>query len=170
MAVKKQRKKSRKPGNNSLWVFLAIIIVLAIISMLISYFWVSDEKPDVFLLPSSGDQETVATDQPREQEQTRTNPVDGTWISHYDGAMLTISGNSFTLELPGIDETGTARGVLTLEGNICTFVIESGSESCLGTEGHYLYSLTDDGELHFELIKDICSSRKERMTANWFKL
>ncbi len=168
MAVKKQRKKRKKPANNSLWVFLAIIVVLAIISMLISYFWVGGEKPDVFLLPSSEDNETVVTEQA--EDQARSTPIDGTWISQYDGAMLTIAGNKFTLELPGIDESGAARGVFTLEDNICTFVIESGSESCRGTEGHYLYSLTDTGELHFELIKDICNSRKERMTANWFKL
>ena len=168
MAQKRRKRSSRKTASNSFWVFLAIIIVLAIISMLISYFWVGMDKPDVFLLPSTDDKEEVVRETP--ESKVAPNPIEGTWVSNYDGAMLTISGDSFSLEIPGVDEGGAARGSLTMEGNICTFVYESGSASCKGVEGHYLYSIQDNGEIFFELIKDICGSRKERMSATWFKL
>lgn len=168
MAAKKRKRKSTQPKNNMLWVFIAIIIVIAIISMVISYFWVGGEKPDVFLLPSDNNTEVVIKDKPA--EKAIASPIDGTWVSMYDGAMLTISGQSFTLEIPGVDESGKTKGTFSIEGNICTFVYQTGTEACKGNEGHYLYSLTDSGELYFKLIKDICASRKERMTANWFSL
>jgi hypothetical protein len=166
--AKSRKKRKSNQKNNSLWIFIAIIIVIAIISMIISYFWVENDKPDVFLLPSDTKTETVKTDKP--ESEVTASPIDGTWVSNYDGAMLTVAGQSFTLEISGVDGAGKTTGSFAIEGNICTFVYESGNEACKGNEGHYLYSIDDSGELYFELIKDICESRKERMTATWFSL
>jgi len=168
MTPKTRKRKPKKTKLNGVWIFLAIVIVIAIISMLLSYFWISEEKPDVLLLPA---QEQV--------KETKTTPVatstpakeiQGIWVSNYDGAMLTIKGLHFDLELSGIDESTIIKGTLAVEGNIVTFVYTAGTEVCKGPEGHYLYSIDESGELFFKLIKDTCEIRKERMTASWFKL
>jgi hypothetical protein len=165
--VIKPRKK-RKNKFNPVWIFLSIVIAIAIISMLISYFWVEQEKPDVLLLPKTEkDQKAV---EPTKEQLELATPLEGTWVSNYDGVMLTVSGLSFTLESSGVDGAQKINGDLSIEENIVTFVYTSGSEVCKGPEGHYLYSIDGSGELFFKLIKDICDGRKERMTASWFRL
>ena len=136
--------------------------------MIVSYFWVDTEKPDVFLVKPDNSSESVEV--AKAEAKKPVSVIDGTWVSNYDGAMLTISGSSFTMELPGVDESGKIKGNVAYEENIVTFVYESGSSTCKGTEGHYLYSIDKNGELFFKLIKDVCESRKERMTATWFRL
>ena len=170
MAKQTRKKRKTTQNNNRIWIFVSIIIVIAILSMLISYFLVDEDKPDVFLLPSDNETEVVQT--PAESAKPVTTPIDGTWVSNYDGAMLTISGTTFSLEVPGVDEGSKITGSFTfeLESNICTFVNEGGNATCKGNEGHYLYGRDDSGDINFELIKDICESRKERMSASWFKL
>jgi len=163
----KSRKK-RKTRSNSLWIFVSIIIAIAIISMLLSYFWVEQEKPDVLLLPKTEQDRKIV--EPTKKQLEFATPLEGTWVSNYDGVMLTISGLSFTLESSGVDGTQKIKGDLSIEENIVTFVYTSGSEVCKGPEGHYLYSIDGNGELFFKLIKDICDGRKERMTASWFRL
>jgi len=163
----KSRKKSKKK-TNSLWIFLAVIIAIAIISMTFSYFWIEQDKPEVLLLPNTEqDQKTV---EPTKKQLDFATPIEGIWVSNYDGVMLTITGLTFTLESSGVDETQKIKGDLSIEENIVTFVYTSGSEVCKGPEGHYLYSIDGKDELFFKLIKDICDGRKERMTASWFKL
>lgn len=167
MTAKTRKRKSKKTKLNGVWVFLAIVIVIAIISMLLSYFWISEDKPDVLLLPS---QEQVKETQTKQTTPIPAKEIQGIWVSNYDGAMLTITGLNFELELSGIDETEKISGKLSVETNIVTFVYTSGTKVCKGPEGHYLYSINESGELFFKLIKDPCESRKERMSATWFKL
>lgn len=168
MTAKTRKRKAKKTTLNGVWIFLAIVIVIAIVSMLLRYFWISEEKPDVPLLPAQEkvkETKTTSTVTPVQPKE-----IQGIWVSNYDGAMLTISGFDFELELSGVDETEKIGGNLAVEGNIVTFVYTSGTKACKGPEGHYLYSIDESGELSFKLIKDTCDSRKERMTASWFKL
>lgn len=164
MRSKKSKKKNSSP--NRLWVVVAIVIVVAIITMTLSYFYLDDEKPDVLLIPPSEQQD--AND--RTTDASQATPIDGIWVSNYDGAILTLQGHSFTLELSGVDVSGKISGTLIVESNIVTFVNNPGANVCAGTEGHYLYTLEDNGDIFFKLFKDKCESRNERMTATWFKL
>jgi flagellar basal body-associated protein FliL len=169
MTAKTRKRKPKKTRLNGVWIFLAIVIVIAIVSMLLSYFWISEEKPDVLLLPA---QEQAKEATPKQEQATpmAAKEIQGTWVSNYDGAMLTITGLAFELELSGVDETEKISGTLAVEGNIVTFVYTSGTKVCKGPEGHYLYSIDESEELFFKLIKDTCESRKERMSATWFSL
>lgn len=139
---------------------MAIIIVIAILTMIVSYFYMDEDKPDVLLVPSTKQQE----------KQDSAFQLAGTWVSHYDGAMLTLTSRSFTLEISGVDAGSKVRGTLAVEGNIVTFVNASDADECIGLEGHYLFSIDEKGEVFFKLIKDPCESRKERMTAGWFSM
>ena len=166
MAKKKGKRKTQKPKLNQVWIFVSIIIVIAIVSMTISYFYVNEEKPDVLLLPTQEEQ----TESMPETNQAIPATLQGTWVSNYDGAMLTITGEQFSLEISGVDLGQIILGNLAIEGNIITFVYDSGTDMCIGPEGHYLYSFDEDDEIFFKLIKDICEGRKERMSATWFKI
>jgi hypothetical protein len=97
-----------------------------------------------------------------------TNPIEGTWVSNYNGTMLTIEGRTVTLESPSVDDFNKITGKIIIEENIVTFTYENGS--CKDLEGHYLYSIDEKGELFFKLIKDSCPHRLEVMTKTWFAL
>ncbi|NOX86447.1 MAG: hypothetical protein GXO86_10885 [Chlorobi bacterium] len=140
------RRHSKKTGNNNLFIFLAIIIVLALISIIAAYF---------------------LTDKTASQDQTVT-PIEGTWVSNYNGTMLTVNGLTITLELPAVDKSTIIKGKIAVEKNIVTFIYEDGP--CNNIEGHYQYTFDVKGELFFKLIKDNCPSRQELMSASWFKM
>lgn len=166
MPAKRRINRKSANKNKTLFIFIAIVIVLAIISMLVAYFLVDKNNED--------DKVVMPTEQ-KETQELKVNldavkQIAGTWVSNYDGAMLTISDLSFSIETSGVDATAKITGTLAVEGNIVTFVYTSGNKVCEGIEGHYLYSLEENGELFFKLIKDSCSSREERMSATWFKL
>lgn len=149
-----ERKKNRRTtGSNSLLIFIAIVIVLAIISIVAAYF-ITDEKDEA-------KSETEATSE-------NANELNGTWVSNYDGTLLTIKGTDVVFEMPSVDESSKIKGNILLEKNIVTFLPSDGP--CGIEEGHYLYSIDENGELFFKLIKDKCKSREERMSMTWFKL
>ncbi len=140
------KRRPKKTVNNNLFIFLAIIIVLALISVIAAYFLTEKTEPQ---------------DQP-------VTPIEGTWVSNYNGTMLTIKGLTMVLELPAVDKSTVIKGKIAVEKNIVTFIYEDGP--CKNVEGHYQYTFDVKGELFFKLIKDKCPSRQELMSASWFKL
>jgi hypothetical protein len=161
MPAEKHKKQPLRP--NSIWVFVSIIIVLAILWMIVSYFYVDEDKPDVLLVPST-EQDGSNAGSPA------VAPIAGSWVSNYDGAILTLRNGDFTLEVSGLDVSSKTKGSLAVEENIVTFVNDEGTGVCPGMEGHYLYSIDENGDIFFKLIKDGCEPRKERMSASWFRL
>jgi len=103
------------------------------------------------------------------KKQVKDNPLKGTWVSNYDGTMLTIKGDSFTLEMPSVDASSKVKGRIIIEKTIATFINDSKSKSCPSLEGHYSFSFEND-ELIFSLIKDECDTRINRMSVSWFKI
>ena len=152
-----KRKYTKKTGNNNLMIFLAIVIALALISIIAAYF-MTDNKTEEPQKPA------VTTP----QKQAVVVPIEGTWASNYNGTLLTIKGLKITLEQPGVDNSSVIKGTISMEKNIVTFIYGNGP--CKGVEGHYQYTLSDKGELFFKLIKDNCASRQEMMSASWFKI
>jgi len=153
-----RKKTNRKQINNNVLIFLAIVIVLALISVVIAYF-IADKKGD----EANNTNKTV-----QKNEKNIISVLEGTWVSHYDGTMLTIKGQKVTFEMPSVDDRGKINGEINIEKNIVTFFQTDGP--CGKEEGHYLYSIDQKKELFLKLIKDNCSSRKELMSMTWFKL
>ncbi len=153
---KKRSKKSHHKNNNVL-IFFAIVLILAIISVVAAYYL-------------SGEDSNLNSTKINKTEKVNqlATPIEGTWVSNYDGTMLTIEGRSVTFESPSVDESNKVSGEFTIQDNIVTFSNINGS--CKDIEGHYLYSIDNKGELFFKLIKDSCPKRIELMTASWFKL
>ena len=109
---------------------------------------------------------------PKNRKKPKTiekTPLEGSWVSMYDGAILTFTGLNFSLDMPSVDSPEKITGKIAIESTIVTFYNTGGKKICLDDEGHYQFTFEND-ELNFKVIKDQCASRKERMTANWFKL
>lgn len=158
MPTKSKKSRRTNNGQSTLLIFFAIIIVLAIISTIIAFYYQDETQED----GNQGQQNNT------EQTSPGTSVIEGTWVSNYDGKILTIKGSDVTLESPSVDGTDKIKGNINVEENIVTLVYDSGS--CQNIEGHYLYSINDAEELFLKLIKDSCENRIERMTMTWFKL
>ena len=172
--AKKQIRRKKAKNNNSLITVFIIIIILAIISVITAYFLVDDKDkfiPDFIEQVSNSDTEIVATDPEIKENivQEIKTPIEGTWVSNYDGAMLTITGGTFNVDMPSVDASAEASGTIAVENTIVTFINKTGNKSCQNVEGHYNYSFVGD-ELKLSLIKDPCEARVRKMAETWFKL
>ncbi len=173
--ISRRRKKTKK--TNHLLIFVMVIVILAAISLSVSYFILQDDS-----LKDFSPFENTSTERTEDAEASTPaitpDPVavdkptllDGTWVSNYDGNIMTISGLSFTLESPSVSDASKLSGSLSIEKSIVTFTYTSGTKTCLQIEGHYQFLLEGRDEVFFELIKDNCSKRKDRMSQSWFKL
>jgi len=159
----KTKKRNKRGNHKTLIILLIVFATIAVASMVISYF-ITDDNPSIF------SQKTEQSDESKVEElQNIKTLVEGTWVSNYDGAILTITGLSFTIENPGVDNRTKTSGNLAIEQNLVTFINSGGELVCKDIEGHYQFTFEKD-EVSFKLIKDNCESRIERMTASWFRL
>lgn len=176
MATSKSKPIKKKKTKFSPWLIFALVIILiALISMGIGYYLTTIENPKIHEWATNGEETETAT-KPETGAKPETaakvvekTPLEGSWVSNYDGAILTFTGLDFLLELPSVDSLEKITGKIAMEKTIVTFYYTSGKKSCIDVEGHYQFTF-EGGELSFKVIKDQCASRKERMTANWFKL
>ncbi len=171
MAKKTNTRKKKNKGNGQLIKFVLVVLFIAIISVLIAYFYTNREKFKITetienMMNSSSD--TVGITKII-KKQVKDNPIKGTWVSNYDGTMLTIKGDSFTLEMPSVDVSSKIKVKILIEKTIATFINDANSKSCSSIEGHYSFSFEND-ELIFSLIKDECDIRINRMSVSWFKI
>lgn len=155
--------RNKKSSNyKPLIILFIVLIAIVVASIAIGYFLSKGESEAG---PNTIEQKELLDNTALESIKT---PLEGTWISNYDGAILTINGLTFNLDLPSVDQSITIKGILSVEQNLVTFNSNS-DKICKNMEGHYQYSFSAD-EVLFKLIKDNCNSRKERMTMSWFKL
>ena len=125
MAKTAKTKKRNKRGNHKTLIILLIVFAtIAVASMVISYF-ITDDNPSIF------SQKTEQSDESKVEElQNIKTLVEGTWVSNYDGAILTITGLSFTIENPGVDNRTKTSGNLAIEQNLVTFINTGGEVVC----------------------------------------
>lgn len=172
MAKRRTSTRKTKKSPNSFVIFLFVIIILALLSFGISYFVldkkntiqseaVATELPDQKVQPVS--------DQTTKEDLMEMTHLQGTWVSNYDGTMLTIQSGSCTFESPAVDSSDKMKGSIQVNKSIVTFVF-AGKSTCGSSEGHYEYQLEGDGEIFFKKIKDPCQMRSELMSASWFRL
>ncbi len=167
-----KRRASNRKSNNSFVVVGLVIIVLALIAFIITYFIMSDEKVDKDVLSQTETQEIVKKDGKsvdKENDLNISELLEGTWVSNNDGAMLTIKGRDFTIELPSVDNPEKTNGkVVYTKANI-TFVNTDKDNDCGIKPGEYEFIMRN-GEVTFIVVKDDCKSRVTQMSSSWFKL
>lgn len=172
MAKRRSTSRKSKKKPNSFVVFLVVVIILALLSFAISYFMLNRETEITSLAAETesqtqGNQEVV--DAVQEEDLKEMTHLQGTWVSNYDGTMLTIQGSSCTFESPAVDSPEKVKGSLQVNKSIVTFVF-TGNNVCGSSEGHYEYQKEAGGEVFFRKIKDPCQSRSSMMSASWFRL
>jgi len=175
MAKRRTASRKKKKNLSPFVVFLIVIVVLALLSAGISYFMLNDGErstvgvktenaPSEELLPGK----TVTTPEQLPQE-TGGSLLDGTWVSNYDGTMMTVKGQTCVFEKPSVDSPVKVEAVILINKTLVSFIFSEKS-TCGSAEGHYEFQLTGESEVFFKRIKDQCKSRSEQMSASWFKL
>lgn len=160
--------KSRKRRSYSKYRPLIIVLVVLVAIVLVSIFFgylLTKNDYNTFLNKETEQADLLDTN---ELENIKT-AIEGTWVSNYDGVILGVNGLTFSMDLPSVDNPKSIKGVLSVENNLVTFNETSENSRCQNIEGHYKFHI-DGEEISFELIKDNCEIRKERMTMSWFKL
>ncbi|PLX14155.1 MAG: hypothetical protein C0598_02035 [Marinilabiliales bacterium] len=170
--AKKAKSRKKKSNNNSFGKIAIIVLILAILSVVIAYFVLNKDDFNFSqtiekVYDNESDTQTIKKDETK--VKTAINPLKGTWVSNYDGTMLTINGNNFTLEMPSVDASSKIKGSIIIEKTIATFINDADAADCPKTEGHYSFSFENE-ELVLSLIKDKCELRIRRMSASWFKI
>jgi len=159
----KSGKRKKRTNYKPMIIILIVLAAIVVVSIGIGYFLT---KGETFSIPNEAEQtETLNTDELKSMK----TPLEGTWVSNYDGAILGVNGLTFSLDMPSVDAPETVKGTIAVEQNLVTFINITGDEMCPNIEGHYKFRFEDD-EITFNLIKDNCDIRKERMTMSWFKL
>ncbi len=165
MAKRKTKSRSSKK-NKSFSIFIIVVIILALLSFAISYFVLQTES------------EVIATSKNVEKKEPVEKPVlkiipdksvlQGTWASYSDGAMLTIEGEHFSIELPSVESTVLASGKVIVENGMVIFIYTNKGSDCK-SQGRYKFEIKDD-EVTFIAEKDGCKSRVVLLVATWFKV
>jgi uncharacterized ion transporter superfamily protein YfcC len=155
-------KKSKQQNKNSLITIIVVIVVLAAVSIITGWYF-SDKNSEKNTTP---DKEQTAQTETKKQDALKT-PIEGTWVSNYDGAMLSITGLSFCLDLASVDKSVTIKGTILVKDDLVTLINKNGI--CKDVQGQYKFTIKGK-DLTFSLVNDKCASRKERMTAGWFRL
>ena len=164
--VKRKTKSRSSKKNSSFNIFIIVVIILALVSFTISYFVLQTES------------ETVATSTNVEKKDPVKKPdlkiiskesiLQGTWASYSDGAMLTIEGGHFSIELPSVESAVLAYGKVIVENGMVIFIYTNKDSDCK-SQGLYKFKIKDD-EVTFVAEKDGCKSRVVLLVATWFKV
>lgn len=175
MAKKRTSKRSsvKRKSNNSAIVVILVVVIIALLSLFITHFIMNDNQEGRELASSTTEnitetvaEKTVATEIP---DAKVVSPIEGTWVSNNDGAMLTIVGKNFTIELPSVDSPQKTKGTINYNDNNITFLYSSAKNECGTKPGEYKYQISSD-EIYFTVINDDCKVRAEQLGCGWFRL
>ncbi|MBU1370350.1 MAG: hypothetical protein KJ578_09425 [Bacteroidetes bacterium] len=176
----RKSKKNWSTGN-----FVLIVLMLLVVSIVFSYFFFynKDSQPitekvsqlftssgdSLFQLSSPKDMQENPKEQTSETAVVEKTPLEGTWVSTLNGAMLTFQGSTFQIEFPSIEERPELKGHFRITEDNIHLVNTLSDDLCGMKEG--VYSFTIKGEdLILETVKEPCSMRKENLETAWFKL
>lgn len=166
MAKRKYTRRKTK-NKNSFMIFFIIIIVLAIASFVITYYVT---KTDVAIEEKIAKVEETPTQPTKPVSVPDKLLLEGTWASYNDGAMLTITGQKFTIELPSVESNVVASGRIVIVGSKATFIYTHESSECGVKPGVYEFIIQNEEEVTFKKVEDECSSRSTQLSATWFRV
>ncbi len=160
--AKNRKKTTRKFDKNSALWFIVTFLILLLVSLFLGYYF-TNHKDNI----NNNNKHAKATVKHAINGTSKNNqPLNGTWVSKYDGAIMEINGSNFTLEIPSVSSGTLIHGILNIDGDKISIAYTSGSETCKNKKGRYIFN-KKTSELIFKLIKDDCKSRADRMTAVW---
>ncbi len=177
------RKKRNASGSfKTLTLFLLAVLILGSVALMLSYFILKKDRQES---PEAGeitvtrveprkmdkkDKPVVKSDAKRDVEMEAQNPLQGeTWVSTYNGAMLAIEGNRYTLDFPSVEARKPMMGAIGFTANGFTLTNHNQDDVCKNETGAYTFSFEGD-ELMIKVKNDPCIRRSTNMEAAWFKL
>lgn len=161
MAKRRSKKRSSKK-NSSVKIFVIVVIALALLSFAISYF---------VMRMGSGTEENIknTVTETIKQSTSAKHILEGTWASYNDGAMLTITGNNFSIEQPSVESSIVAKGKIVISNGKITFVYTNEGSLCGIKPGVYKFEFVGE-DVKFSKIDDSCDNRSSQIVATWFKV
>lgn len=176
----------RKTGKNhsllrSLLTLLIVLLSLAAIAFAASFVYqrqavkkeTAAQEALVNVPPHTNDDQSLVDDAPASnQENAATltaNKLEGTWISTANGAMMTIKGETFSIDFPSVEYALPMKGKIKVEKETAVFTSSKPSDECGLNEGIYTYKLSND-DLFLSLKKDACRPRTTQLGTKWYKL
>ena len=162
--AKRKINSRKKKKNNSFSTFLIIVIILALLSFAVSYFILQTDNEAINTVTKTENK----TEQKKPKSAVTKHALNGTWASYNDGAMLTITGTQFSIELPSVESTVVASGKILFDKNQVTFIYNNGS-ACGNKPGVYQFIIEGE-DVTFVKVRDNCESRAEQIIATWFKV
>lgn len=175
MAKRRTASRKKKKNLSPFVVFLIVIVVLALLSAGISYYILNDDgKSAGGLTTEDAQREQVlpgktATSNEQVPQEKGGRLLEGTWLSNYDGTIMTIKGETCVFEKPSVDNPVKVEAAILFNNTLVTFIYSEKSV-CGSAEGHYEFHLNGESEVIFKRVKDQCASRSEQMSASWVKL
>lgn len=168
MSVKK-RKRNKAQAPISISTVLLVFILLAIVAAIAAYYITKKSTPRALPRPvhilNQKELQNKKPSLPKAKPGIK-NPMEGTWVSRSDGAILEVHSNKFSIDLPSVDSHNFQQGVITTEGAKVIFIFTGDKNPCKEGRGVYTFKIVQ-GSLHFKVEKDNCQSRKEKIVAVW---
>lgn len=93
----------------------------------------------------------------------------GTWVSTINGAMLTITKETYVIDFPSIDSRKPMKGNIKVSKGAFTVINDESDKDCGIDPGQYLFTLKGD-DLTIIKKRDSCKKRSANLDAAWFRL
>ena len=173
MATKKRRnKKSNKKKGVDITSIILIVSILAITLWFISKYFINEirDNKDVVakdvshteaLLPLNNEGKDVKT---KVEKNNYAISLNGCWMSTTEGAVLSVSNNTYRLDFMGVDSDEPIIGKFSLKDNIITFINKD--MPCADEKGEYEI-IVSNNDVRFRCINDNCTKRKATLTTEW---
>ncbi len=172
-AKRRKSNKSKKPGDFA--TMLLVFILLAIVAAIAAYFLMQRSANNQPKPATETEKQQERTSQPERPGTTGTmeKPVaktalEGVWVSRNDGAMLTFHQDTFSIDIPSVDNHIFLKGTFALNGSQITFSYPVGKSPCQQQKGTYTYKIAD-GSMNLKVFSDNCAPRKNTLVATWDK-
>lgn len=171
MTTKKQT--SRKTNSKiSLSKIIFILIILAAVAAIIAYF-LTQSSPHIekdTVQPAS----QLKWNENKPQVITATKPMiktklEGSWVNNYNGIMLDVHGQQFSVDSPSVDNNFYFEGTFSIIEDLIQFTNRGKNTPCADYSGKYRFKLKE-GTLIIKLENDTCTLRKSKLIGTWQRL
>lgn len=183
--TKRKRTSTQKSKGNGVLNLIIVLFVLLIVSLVAAYFYVNHYNKGKSVttitqthiakntVENSENKDNNTTKEPEIVEEevnifSDKTTLEGTWVSVYSGAMLTVSGHNYSLDFSSVESPNPIRGTFTLSDSRIIFSSDATDAVCGATKGSYRIDFSG-ADIEFKVINDPCLKRKNTLESEWFR-
>lgn len=163
-----KRRSSKQVSKISIRTILFVIIILAAVAAVITYFiYQSEKNQNSNKLGPSASQIKIKPNTPPVISATKPkSPIDGNWVNNNNGVMLNIHNSKFSIDSPSVDNHTFYKGNISIQGKLLVFTFTSKITPCGNQKGRYIYSIKNN-QLRLKVKTDSCIMRKNKLEGTW---